>query len=78
MKSELTAVFKLCKNCKFYNPIYANDQGECRRSPPIRLPRQFTTEATAGNRVRNEELLWGFPLVATVDWCGKFKRGKKR
>ena len=63
---------KRCKDCKNFDV-----QGECRRSPPTRLPRQFSPEATPGNRVRDESLIWGWPKVNPNSWCGKFKKKGK-
>lgn len=59
-----------CLTCKFYRL----DPSECRKSPPVRLPRKFDPAATPGNRVRNEELLWGWPVVKPNDWCGEYKK----
>ncbi|MGY4224432.1 hypothetical protein ACVMIH_001793 [Bradyrhizobium sp. USDA 4503] len=55
-----------CTTCKFYR----NDT--CRRSPPVRLPRKFDPDASAGNRVRDESLIWGWPVVQPTDWCGEY------
>lgn len=63
-----------CQACKFFNA----DTSECRKSPPVRLPRRFDSSATAGNRVRDEELLWGWPIVKADDWCGEFSRRERR
>lgn len=60
-------MIRICQDCKFWS--MAN---ECHRSPPVRLPRRFSDEASAGNRVRQEEILWGWPEVYAGDWCGKF------
>ena len=46
---------------------------ECHKSPPVRLPRQFAPQSDAGNRVRDETLIWGWPHVERSDWCGEFK-----
>jgi hypothetical protein len=54
-----------CANCKFYD-----GDGACHLHPPVRLPRRFTGEASAGNRVRDEEIFWGWPQVKPDDWCG--------
>jgi hypothetical protein len=55
-----------CETCIFR----AGD--ECRKSPPVRLPRKFSGSATSGNRVRDEALLWGWPKIERTDWCGEF------
>lgn len=57
-----------CKACKFYE---ASDS-TCRINPPVRLPRKFESSATAGNRVREETLIWGWPAVDKYDWCGRW------
>lgn len=59
-----------CAYCKFYDSTV----GECHKSPPVRLPRRFDGQATAGNRVRNEEVIWGWPSSKPLDWCGEFLR----
>ncbi|MGR4927374.1 hypothetical protein ACIPUD_11260 [Bradyrhizobium sp. CAR08] len=60
-----------CTTCKFYSAE------TCRRSPPVRLPRKFDTAATAGNRVREEALIWGWPAVRPTDWCGEHVKAQK-
>lgn len=55
-----------CRRCQFYE---ASDS-TCRFNPPVRLPRKFSEEATAGNRVREEALIWGWPVIDRYDWCG--------
>ena len=59
-----------CGKCFFYR------DKECHKLPPVRLPRKFEPEATSGNRVRDETLLWGWPTVNYHDWCGEFKPTK--
>lgn len=57
-----------CSNCRFYRNY------GCHKVPPVRLPREFSQDATAGNRVRNEMVRWGWPEVAPhVDWCGDWR-----
>jgi hypothetical protein len=56
-----------CVNCRYHRA----PDGTCHFDPPVRLPRRFDESATAGNRVRDEELLWGWPVVKEDDWCGK-------
>lgn len=58
-----------CDTCNFFN----RETSECRRSAPVRLPRKFAYGATAGSRVREEELLWGWPKVRPNDWCGDYE-----
>ena len=60
---------RLCVSCMFYEVR----DGTCRHNPPVRLPRKFEENATAGNRVRNETLLWGWPSVNDKDWCGQWR-----
>ena len=55
-----------CSSCFYYR------SGDCRKHPPVRLPRKFSNDATQGNRVRDETLLWGWPQVQPSDWCGEF------
>jgi hypothetical protein len=62
-------VTPVCGNCFFYRT------GSCRKSPPVRLPRRFDTKATEGNRVRDEELIWGWPVVGYKGWCGEHRPG---
>jgi len=62
-----------CKACKFYE---ASDS-TCRINPPVRLPRKFDANATAGNRVREEALIWGWPSVDRYDWCGQWRRDQQ-
>jgi hypothetical protein len=64
---------KRCFDCK----AFEISTSECRRDPPIRLPRKFHGSATEGNRIRDETLIWGWPEVQKNDWCLKFKRKKK-
>ncbi|MCK1536840.1 MULTISPECIES: hypothetical protein [unclassified Bradyrhizobium] len=61
-----------CENCRFYRLI--EYRGECHAAPPVRLPRKFEDGATAGNRVRDEKLIWGWPSVKPGDWCGQWFR----
>lgn len=58
-----------CPECMNYEP----KDSTCRAAPPVRLPRKFEASATAGNRVRDETLLWGWPTVSKTDWCAQFK-----
>ncbi|QOG20433.1 hypothetical protein [Bradyrhizobium sp. SEMIA] len=53
--------------------LYEVSDGTCRANPPVRLPRKFEPEATAGNRVRDETLIWGWPAVHRHDWCGHWR-----
>lgn len=53
-----------CATCRSYR------SGECHAAPPVRLPRKFNAMATAGNRVRDEGVTWGWPTVRPTDWCG--------
>ena len=53
-----------CSNCRFFRG------DECHKQPPQRLPRKFDPLATSGNRVRDEQLIWGWPAVSEHDWCG--------
>lgn len=55
-----------CSDCVFFRA------DTCRRAPPVRLPRRFDATATSGNRVRQEEITWGWPAVSVSDWCGSF------
>lgn len=57
-----------CFRCKFYE----RDGSTCRINPPVRLPRKFSETATAGNRVREETLIWGWPAISKFDWCGQW------
>ena len=58
-----------CNSCKFFG-------GDgCHLNPPVRLPRKFNEHATAGNRIRDEELIWGWPPVGPNDWCGQHQAG---
>ncbi len=60
-----------CKTCEYFDP----SKFECHKSPPLRLPRKFVDSATAGNRVRDEELIWGWPETKPNEWCGEYKQG---
>jgi hypothetical protein len=62
-----------CVQCKFYE---ASDS-TCRFNPPVRLPRKFDTFATAGNRIREETLIWGWPAIDRYDWCGQWAQTKE-
>lgn len=66
-----------CLGCAFFERYHGTETGECRISPPVRLPREFSQDATAGNRVRNEEVRWGWPVVKTDQWCGEFRSIQK-
>lgn len=55
-----------CANCRYFR------LGECHLNPPSRLPRKFDSSANAGYRVRDEELIWGWPLTGPKNWCGQF------
>lgn len=57
-----------CGECIFFDGA-----GECHLHPPVRLPRKFSAEADAGNRVREEDLIWGWPTVRYDDWCGQYR-----
>lgn len=57
-----------CIDCRYF----ALNKHECRRHAPIRLPRKFAPEADAGNRVRDETLIFGWPTVESSDWCGEW------
>jgi hypothetical protein len=59
-----------CASCVFHHSVYA----ECRKSPPVRLPRRFIEP---GSRMRDEEVSWGWPSVLDSDWCGEHKGGDK-
>lgn len=56
-----------CDRCFFFR------KKGCHLHPPVRLPRKFAGDATAESRVRQEELIWGWPVVEFDDWCGQFK-----
>lgn len=47
----------------------ASGRGLCRLDPPLRLPREFAPEASAGSRVRKEDIRWGWPEVEEADYC---------
>lgn len=59
-------IFESCNSCKYFGA------GCCKLYPPVRLPRKFSDDATPGNRVRDERLLWGWPEVKATDWCGQY------
>ena len=59
--------YRRCFDCHYYSL-----PGECRRHPPVRLPRQFAPAATATSRVRDEALIWGWPAVDEDGWCGEY------
>jgi len=61
----------ICTTCVFYDA----EVFECHRHAPVRLPRRFSNDATAGNRVRDESLIWGWPKTGPHDWCGDWKEG---
>lgn len=56
-----------CSSCHFMRNC------QCHRSPPVRLPRKFTADATAGNRVRDEAVTFSWPEIKPTDWCGEYK-----
>lgn len=59
-------LMRTCAQCKFnYAPT-----GECRHDPPVRLPRRFVSSQ---DRTRDEELIWSWPKVGPMDWCGKYE-----
>lgn len=60
-----------CRSCVFFVKTRVTNYGECHRYPPIRLPREFATDATVGNRVRNETIRWGWPIVTVYEGCGE-------
>lgn len=63
-----------CGECRFNRPRFDKDNiGECHMAPPVRLPRRFVDTASAGDRVRDETLIWGWPEIRPGDWCGQFK-----
>lgn len=68
----LRRVADMCAQCSFHDA----EHGECRLSPPVRLPRQFAPDATSGFRERIETIMWGWPSVPDAGWCGKFQRNK--
>jgi hypothetical protein len=59
-----------CGTCRFYR------NQECHAAPPVRLPRKFGEKATPGNRVRDEALIFGWPLVRADDWCGHWSHAR--
>ena len=60
---------KTCETCKWWR---ASDR-TCHAAPPIRLPRKFDENATAGNRVRDESLIWGWPVCGSDDFCRTYE-----
>jgi hypothetical protein len=54
-----------CATCKWWRTA----DKTCHAAPPVRLPRRFNESATAGNRVRDESLIWGWPVCAADDFC---------
>ena len=65
----MTVNHETCASCKFFESA----DSTCRINPPARLPRKFDAAATSGNRVREEALIWGWPAVTDMDWCGQWK-----
>jgi hypothetical protein len=63
---DRAAIARTCLECKFYR------LGECHLNPAVRLPRKFDASASAGNRIRDEEIIWGWPLTGPKNWCGQF------
>jgi hypothetical protein len=59
---------EICANCNYFDKY-----GMCRFNPPIRLPRRFDERATKDSRVRDERLIWGWPIVNPTDWCGQWQ-----
>lgn len=57
-----------CKNCYFYV------RQACHLQPPVRLPRKFDPKAIESlGRHRIEEVIWGWPEVREIDWCGQYR-----
>ncbi len=62
-----------CYRCVAFN----RNDSTCHLHPPVRLPRKFDQSATSGNRVRDEELIWGWPKVLGTAWCRDFVEEKE-
>jgi hypothetical protein len=60
-------MLEACDNCLFFL------RNECHLHPPVRLPRKFEKEASASSRIRNEEIIWGWPKTRYDEWCGRYK-----
>jgi hypothetical protein len=62
-----------CGNCLAFDQAspraVAQNVALCRKGPPIRLPRAFSSEAEPGNRRRDEKIVWGWGEVDPSDWC---------
>jgi len=59
-----------CANCRWWR----QEDETCHAAPPVRLPRKFDPVASAGNRVRLEALIWGWPVCAADDFCRVHER----
>lgn len=62
----------LCANCKFWR-FTSRDEvgdlfGECRRSTPI----------VTYHETDEFPVVYGWPVVEDMDWCGEFKSKKER
>jgi hypothetical protein len=61
---------KTCRTCVNFSLT----DSTCRLNPPVRLPRKFNRYATAGNREREEDLIWGWPVIDIEEWCGQYSQ----
>ncbi|SDC07574.1 conserved hypothetical protein, ribA/ribD-fused [Bradyrhizobium brasilense] len=62
-----------CTHCRFFEV----KDSTCRLNPPVRLPRRFDASASAGSRVREETLIWGWAVVDKNGWCGQWRSGRR-
>ena len=60
-------VLKCCYNCRFFYQLESDELGECRKKPPV----------VAGIDEKNR-IITAFPNVEKYEFCGKFKKQKRR
>ena len=54
---------QICKNCRFFDQVGGNNEGECLRYPP-----QVARYEEVLNRI-----IWMFPEVNQTDQCGEWR-----
>ena len=58
-----------CGNCKFFR---GNDEGECRRNPPI-IVEKLLKDGPSETLLDNVYWATCFPESWAGDWCGEYK-----
>ena len=60
-----------CENCKYWKYFGDDDQGYCRRFPPVFIFEPDNMDKD--DETFREFYAWGQPVVVMNDWCGEWK-----